>query len=200
MDVTFFEETPYYSQVSPQVESSERGDLGHFLQGECSEGRVNTFGAVPLPIPLGDEGCNSEGGQEDRELRVYHKRCKQVDPGHQQSRPAPTPFAAPSPNITVPGPTKTPSIIATSPPVDDLDLPIAIQTGKKVCRLNKALYGLKQSPRAWFDRFRLALGKFGYVQALSNHTLFIKRVESSLTLLAVYVDDIVVTGNDSHEI
>jgi Reverse transcriptase (RNA-dependent DNA polymerase) len=35
------------------------------------------------------------------------------------------------------------------------------QTVGKVCRLKKSLYGLKQFPRAWFDRFRKAIGRHG---------------------------------------
>jgi Reverse transcriptase (RNA-dependent DNA polymerase) len=34
----------------------------------------------------------------------------------------------------------------------------------KVCRLKRSLYGLKQSPRAWFDRFSMAIKKLGYQQ------------------------------------
>ena len=60
MDVTFFEETPYYPRVSPQGESSESGAvLSFFPQGESSE---SGSGAVPLPIPMGNEGCSGEGG------------------------------------------------------------------------------------------------------------------------------------------
>ncbi|CAL2257036.1 unnamed protein product [Prunus armeniaca] len=47
------------------------------------------------------------------------------------------------------------------------------ETGN-VCKLKKALYGLKQSPQAWFGRFTIAMKKFGYRQANTDHTLFIK--------------------------
>ncbi|CAL2275786.1 unnamed protein product [Prunus armeniaca] len=47
------------------------------------------------------------------------------------------------------------------------------ETGN-VCKLKKAMYRLKQSPRAWFDRFTTAMKKFGYQQANTDHTLFIK--------------------------
>ena len=69
--------------------------------------------------------------------------------------------------------------------------------GGKVCKLKKALYGLKQSPRAWFGRFTKSMKAFGYRQSNSDHTLFIKRKSGKLTALIVYVDDMVVTGNDS---
>ena len=40
---------------------------------------------------------------------------------------------------------------------------------------------------------------FGYRQSNSDHTLFIKQKSGKLTALIVYVDDMVVTGNDSVE-
>ncbi|KAM1346354.1 hypothetical protein ACFX13_036411 [Malus domestica] len=70
---------------------------------------------------------------------------------------------------------------------------------RKVCRLKKSLYGLKQSPRAWFGRFTKSMRAFGYRQSNSDHTLFLKRQNGKLTALIVYVDDMVVTGNDPEE-
>jgi hypothetical protein len=70
----------------------------------------------------------------------------------------------------------------------------------KVCKLKKALYGLKQSPRAWFERFAKAMISFGYTQSNADHTLFIRHRGGNMTLLIVYVDDIVITGNDHQEI
>ena len=71
----------------------------------------------------------------------------------------------------------------------------------KVCRLWKALYGLKQSPRAWFERFTKAVKKQEFVQSQADHTVFYKKgKEGKITILIVYVDDIVITGNDEQEI
>ena len=70
----------------------------------------------------------------------------------------------------------------------------------EVCRLKKALYGLKQSPRAWFGRFTVAMKKYGYHQSNSDHTLFIKRRKCQVTCLIIYVDDMIITGNDPEEI
>uniref|UniRef100_A0A8R7PAF0 Reverse transcriptase Ty1/copia-type domain-containing protein n=1 Tax=Triticum urartu TaxID=4572 RepID=A0A8R7PAF0_TRIUA len=74
------------------------------------------------------------------------------------------------------------------------------QTKDKVLRLHRSLYGLKQSPRAWFDRFRRSLLKMGYHQSNADHTLFYKRNMSKLAILIVYVDDIIITGDDTKEI
>ena len=68
------------------------------------------------------------------------------------------------------------------------------------CRLKKALYGLKQSPRAWFGRFTMAMKKFKYKQSNVDHTLFIKRRGTKVTCLIIYVDDMIVTGDDEEEI
>ncbi|KAJ0845734.1 putative RNA-directed DNA polymerase [Helianthus annuus] len=69
----------------------------------------------------------------------------------------------------------------------------------ETCRLKKSLYGLKQSPRAWFGRFTLAMKKYGFKQSNSNHTFFFKRRGSLVTCLIIYVDDMILTGNDEEE-
>ncbi|RDX67605.1 hypothetical protein CR513_53499, partial [Mucuna pruriens] len=70
----------------------------------------------------------------------------------------------------------------------------------KVCKLKKALYGLKQSPRAWFGRFSQVMISLGYRQSQGDHTLFIKHSPNGkLTLLLVYVDDMIVIGDDEIE-
>jgi hypothetical protein len=71
---------------------------------------------------------------------------------------------------------------------------------KIVCKLERALYGLKQSPRAWFGRFNLAMRKYGYHQSNSDHTLFLKHQQSKVITLIVYVDDMIITGDDVEEI
>lgn len=70
----------------------------------------------------------------------------------------------------------------------------------RVCKLKKSLYGLKQSPRAWFDRFRRALCNMGYKQCNGDHTIFYRHSGRKITILAVYVDDIIITGDDEVEI
>jgi hypothetical protein len=67
----------------------------------------------------------------------------------------------------------------------------------KVCYLNKSLYGLKQSPRAWFGKFSKAIQKFGQQKSKCDHSVFYRQSNSGLILIVVYVDDIVITGNDT---
>ena len=66
----------------------------------------------------------------------------------------------------------------------------------KVCRLRKSLYGLKQSPCAWFGKFSQALECFGMKKSTSDHSVFYRQSDNGIALLVVYVDDIVITGND----
>ncbi|KAM5585973.1 hypothetical protein ABKV19_005070 [Rosa sericea] len=84
-----------------------------------------------------------------------------------------------------------------------MSLPPGYETADKtnvVCRLKKSLYGLKQSPRAWFGRFTQAMKRFGYKQSNSDHTLFLKHQKGKVTALIIYVDDMVITGDDREEI
>ena len=74
------------------------------------------------------------------------------------------------------------------------------QTKGKALRLKKSLYGLKQSPRAWFDRFRWVMCNMGYRQCNGDHTIFYHHSNNWVTILAVYVDDIIITGDDTLEI
>ncbi|RDX83225.1 putative WRKY transcription factor 3, partial [Mucuna pruriens] len=70
----------------------------------------------------------------------------------------------------------------------------------KICKLKKALYGLKQSPRAWFGRFSQVMLSLKYKQSQGDHTLFIKHSPNGkLTLLLVYIDDMIITSDDEIE-
>jgi hypothetical protein len=72
--------------------------------------------------------------------------------------------------------------------------------GSQVCKLKKSLYGLKQSPRAWFEKFTQSVKKQGFTQGQADHTLFTKSGQNGMiTVLIVYVDDIILTGNDEIE-
>ena len=71
---------------------------------------------------------------------------------------------------------------------------------KKMCKLKKALYTLKQSLRAWFGRFAKVMKKMVNKQSQGDHTLFIKHSNSGgVTSLLIYVDDIIITGNNENE-
>ena len=83
-------------------------------------------------------------------------------------------------------------------------IPLGFQSEKeqgKVCKLKKLLYGLKQSPRAWFTRFSSTLTRLKYTQGQADHTIFVnKRQNGKKAVLIVYVDDIILPGDDNVEI
>ena len=70
----------------------------------------------------------------------------------------------------------------------------------RVCKSKKALYGLKQSPRGWFGKFTQTMKLLGCRQCNGDHTLFFQNfLPRGVTIILVYVDDIIITGNDINE-
>ncbi|GJV14884.1 ribonuclease H-like domain-containing protein [Tanacetum coccineum] len=67
---------------------------------------------------------------------------------------------------------------------------------EKVCKLNKSLYGLKQAPRKWNAKLTMDLIENDFVKTMFDYSLFTKRSGHVFVALLVYVDDIVITGNN----
>ncbi|KAK1693722.1 hypothetical protein QYE76_010419 [Lolium multiflorum] len=65
-----------------------------------------------------------------------------------------------------------------------------------VCRLRRSLYGLKQAPRAWFERFASVVTAAGFSPSLHDPALFVHTSPHGRTLLLLYVDDMIITGDD----
>jgi hypothetical protein len=66
----------------------------------------------------------------------------------------------------------------------------------KVCRLRRALYGLKQAPRAWFAKFSSTISQHGFSASSYDSALFFRRLDHGITLLLLYVDNMIITGDD----
>ena len=63
-----------------------------------------------------------------------------------------------------------------------------------------SLYGLKQASRQWFAKLATFLHQHGHIQSHSDSSLFLKQSASHLTIVAVYVDDILITGSHLDDI
>jgi len=68
-----------------------------------------------------------------------------------------------------------------------------------VCKLRKSLYGLRQAPRQWFSKLTSALRDYGFQQSPFDHSLFTYDCKGIFLVLLIYVDDLVLTGNDTHQ-
>ncbi|KAL1188263.1 Retrovirus-related Pol polyprotein from transposon RE2 [Cardamine amara subsp. amara] len=69
-----------------------------------------------------------------------------------------------------------------------------------VLRLQKSLYGVKQASRQWYLKFSSTLQGLNFRKSHADHTLFIRKTGKVYIALLVYVDDIVIAGNDDEAI
>lgn len=65
---------------------------------------------------------------------------------------------------------------------------------RKVYKLHKALYGLKQAPRAWNNKLNGILLELGFSRCTKEPSVYRKTVNTNILVVAVYVDDLFVTG------
>jgi hypothetical protein len=64
-----------------------------------------------------------------------------------------------------------------------------------VCRLNKALYGLRQAPRAWYERIDSFLLLQNFHRGDGDSNLYIFQKTGHVIIIALYVDDLLITGS-----
>ena len=67
----------------------------------------------------------------------------------------------------------------------------------KVCKLRKSLYGLRQAPRQWFAKLSSKLCAYGFARSYADYSLFVYQKGEVFMALLVYVDDIVLAGNNT---
>ncbi|CAL8156198.1 unnamed protein product [Prunus armeniaca] len=66
-----------------------------------------------------------------------------------------------------------------------------------VCKLRKAIYGLKQAPRAWYHELRAFLLYSGFKNSHADTSLFVLTVAGHSMYILVYVDDLIITGDNT---
>lgn len=77
-----------------------------------------------------------------------------------------------------------------------------ISDDHKVCLLQKSIYGLKQASRVWNETVNDLLVGNGYSQTKCEPCVYVKRdktTSNNITILALYVDDFFLFGNDHVE-
>ncbi|GJR37681.1 retrotransposon protein, putative, ty1-copia subclass [Tanacetum coccineum] len=65
-----------------------------------------------------------------------------------------------------------------------------------VCKLKRSIYGLKQASRQWNTRFDDEIKKFGFTQNRDEPCVYQKASGSYVAILILYVDDILLMGNN----
>ena len=70
---------------------------------------------------------------------------------------------------------------------------------QKVCILNKAIYGLKQAGRAWQITLFKTLTQNGLQQSKNEPCIWFQESKKKFIMIGVYVDDLIVTGNDEEK-
>ena len=66
----------------------------------------------------------------------------------------------------------------------------------RVCKLQRSIYGLKQASRSWNLRFDEAVKEFGFMKNEDEPYVYKKVNGSAIVFLVLYVDDILLIGND----
>ena len=67
---------------------------------------------------------------------------------------------------------------------------------EKVCRLQRSIYGLKQTSWSWNMRFDEAIRSYDFIKNEDKPCVYKKISGSAITFLILYVDDILLIGND----
>ena len=66
----------------------------------------------------------------------------------------------------------------------------------KVCNLQRSIYGLKQASRNWNLRFDEVVKEFGFIKNEDEPCVYKKVSGSAIVFLVLYVNDILLIGND----
>lgn len=79
------------------------------------------------------------------------------------------------------------------------DLPLD-QDHRVVVRLLKALYGLKQAPNCWYNHLVKVIKQAGFGGCSTDACVFQRTTSSGITMLLIFVDDLIVSTNSATHI
>jgi hypothetical protein len=65
-----------------------------------------------------------------------------------------------------------------------------------VCKLKRALYGLKQAPCSWYTRIDSYFTGLGFTKSEVDANLYQIVVEGNLLIIVLYVDDLILIGDE----
>ena len=65
-----------------------------------------------------------------------------------------------------------------------------------MCKLQRSINGLVQATRSWNIRFDELIKAYGFIQTFGEACIYKKVSGSSIAFLILYVDDILLVGND----
>ena len=65
-----------------------------------------------------------------------------------------------------------------------------------MCKIQQYIYGLVQASRSWNIRFDEVIKAFGFIQTYGEACIYKKVSGSSVAFLILYVDGILLIGND----
>ena len=65
-----------------------------------------------------------------------------------------------------------------------------------VCILKRSLYGLKQAPCAWYTRIDNYFTGLGFTKSEADANIYQIVVEGKLLIIVLYVDDLILTGDE----
>ena len=78
-----------------------------------------------------------------------------------------------------------------------MNQPLSFVTNSNVVSwLEKALYGLKQSPSAWYEKIDHFFTNLGFKRYEYDHSIYVLHVDGDTLIFALYVDDLLISGNN----
>jgi hypothetical protein len=69
-----------------------------------------------------------------------------------------------------------------------------------ICHLRRSLYDLNQTPRGWFQRFASVVTAVGFSASAHDPALFVHVSPRGRIILLLYMNDMIITGDDTEYI